>query len=210
MVPLTAQVVNPVTKFAPPNSNGVVVVLPSVRTSGQATATGSLVLGIDTQANNQVGNAQILAVDANCNTDPYCGEFTTIYHPLSGADQTKVGSFIDSGSNGLFFNDTSTNSPLTACPSSDPGFYCPSSTLSLSATNISPISNVNILTDFTIANLNTLLSGGAIAAIPGVGGPNPVPNSGFDWGLPFFYGRSVYVAFENQTTSAGAGPFFAY
>jgi Protein of unknown function (DUF3443) len=36
-----------------------------------------------------------------------------------------------------------------------------------------------------------------------------LPN-GFDLGLPFFYGRSVYTAFEQRSTSSGAGPYFAF
>jgi hypothetical protein len=28
--------------------------------------------------------------------------------------------------------------------------------------------------------------------------------------MPFFFGRTVAVAFEGKTTSAGAGPFVAY
>jgi hypothetical protein len=29
---------------------------------------------------------------------------------------------------------------------------------------------------------------------------------GFDWGLPFFYGRSVFVLFESHTAGAITGP----
>jgi len=32
----------------------------------------------------------------------------------------------------------------------------------------------------------------------------------FDWGLPFFYGRNVYAAIEQQSTPGGVGPYFAY
>jgi hypothetical protein len=33
---------------------------------------------------------------------------------------------------------------------------------------------------------------------------------GFQWGLPFFYGRKVSIAFEGQATAEGPGPFLAY
>jgi hypothetical protein len=33
---------------------------------------------------------------------------------------------------------------------------------------------------------------------------------GFDWGFPFYYGRTVFTALENHDTSGGAGPYFAF
>ena len=32
----------------------------------------------------------------------------------------------------------------------------------------------------------------------------------FDWGLPFFYGRTVFTAIEGAATPGGAGPYWAY
>jgi hypothetical protein len=32
----------------------------------------------------------------------------------------------------------------------------------------------------------------------------------FDFGVPFFFGRSVYTAFEQRSTSSGAGPYVAF
>jgi hypothetical protein len=48
---------------------------------------------------------------------------------------------------------------------------------------------------------------GDFTAFSEVGGPNP---GLFDWGLPFFYGRSVFVAIEGQSTPGGTGPYWAY
>ena len=42
---------------------------------------------------------------------------------------------------------------------------------------------------------------------PTLGGPNP---AAFDWGLPFFIGRKVFVALEGHTASSVSGPFWAY
>ena len=51
----------------------------------------------------------------------------------------------------------------------------------------------------------------AFSAYNNIAGPMPATIAGFDWGLPFFFGRRLTVAFEGPTTtSAGAGPFFAY
>jgi hypothetical protein len=38
----------------------------------------------------------------------------------------------------------------------------------------------------------------------------PLPGNSFDWGLPFFYGRTVFTAINGTTTPAGPGPFWAY
>lgn len=32
----------------------------------------------------------------------------------------------------------------------------------------------------------------------------------FDWGLPFFYGRSIFTAIAGTANSGGTGPFFAF
>jgi hypothetical protein len=40
--------------------------------------------------------------------------------------------------------------------------------------------------------------------------PYNTTDPSFDWGLPFFYGRTVYTAIENQSTPAGVGPYFAF
>jgi hypothetical protein len=32
----------------------------------------------------------------------------------------------------------------------------------------------------------------------------------FDWGLPFFYGRSVFTAIEGQAAGSAVGPYYAY
>lgn len=35
----------------------------------------------------------------------------------------------------------------------------------------------------------------------------PKSLDGFDWGLPFFYGRNVFTAIEGQSTPGGTGPY---
>jgi hypothetical protein len=60
---------------------------------------------------------------------------------------------------------------------------------------------------FSVWNALTLIDSGN-PAFNNIGGPNP---GAFAWGLPFFYGRTVFIGIEGQsTTSAGTGPFWAY
>ncbi len=49
----------------------------------------------------------------------------------------------------------------------------------------------------------------ANTALPGLGGVALTANGigpSFDWGLPFFFGRPVYVLFEQHTIGSVAGP----
>jgi len=196
-VSLAQQVQNPVAHFATDN-NGVILELPAVGANGAATATGALVFGIGTQSNNGLGSAVVLAANGN-------GDFTTTF-----AGQNVTRSFIDSGSNGIFFLDASTTG-IAACSknSSTPGFYCPSATQNLTATQkaVSP-STATSAVAFSIANANNLVNANpASTAFNNLGGPSA---GIFDWGLPFFLGRNVFVAIAGKSTPGGTGPYWAY
>ncbi len=188
---LDSQVQNPVYNFLTDN-NGVTIVMSAIGSAGQLTAAGSLILGINTQANNMLGSAAVLAVDS-------LGYFTTTY-----GGQMLPDSFIDSGSNALFFDD----STLTAC-TTPAGFYCPAQQQSLQATNQQPGGPISTVS-FKVDNLETLSGNNSTYnALPNIAGSNPLTQS-FDWGLPFFYGKTVFVGFENRSAGQNTGPFFAY
>lgn len=211
------QVWNPVPAFTPlagsamADNNGDILQLPGVPASGLAVVNGSLVFGIGTQNNNGLGNATVYAGDASANITTNFG------------GQTFGNSFIDSGSNGYFFNFPSGN--VNQC-STNTGFYCPQNsnaspiTLSCSATNIGN-NNKSGTVNFDVINLDHFSGAGAVNALNGVAGPNTPPPgqsgpTGFDWGMPFFYGRNVYTGMTPSTgitsTPPGvpAGPFYAY
>jgi hypothetical protein len=183
------QVQNPVALFSQ-DHNGVVVQLPAVSVSAPAVS-GSLIFGIGTQSNNALGSAQIFAPDKN-------GNLKTVFKG------TTHEGFLDSGSNAYFFLSSSAGG-MPDCPSPESGFYCPSSPVNLTATN-NPGSGTGATStiDFTVANANQLFSNATDSVFPTLGGPNP---NEFDWGLPFFFGRNVFVAFE---APAGSGPYWAY
>lgn len=210
-VTLQQQVSNPVALFATDN-NGVVISLPALPAAGQATASGSLIFGIGTESNNQLGSATVLQVPGSDSSCTYtCGDITTVYN-----GQTLPQSYIDSGSNGYFFYDTS----IPACSGSADAaeFYCPSSTLSLTATNEG---TNGATTDVTFSVANALQLSGSFFAFNDIAGTtastqggssceNGAANCTFDWGLPFFFGRNVFTAIDGMNTPAGLGPFFAY
>lgn len=192
-VPLLNQVQNPVALFSNDN-NGVVIMLPAVPDAGAATVSGSLIFGIGTQSNNAMGNARVFDLDAN-------GNFSTLYN-----GQSYTRSFLDSGSNALFIHDSS----IPLCTDSRVnGFYCPSSTLNLNAT-IATASGATGVINFSVANALSLLQGNpSFTAFTNLAAQGPLANS-FSWGLPFFFGRTVYTALEGKSTPGGTGPYVAY
>ncbi len=197
-VPLSNQVQNPVS-LLPLDNNGFIVQFPTpVPLGGLPSVNGKLILGIGTRSNN-TPTAGITVYPADPNSaNPTYGDFITIFN-----GQTLSESFIDSGSNGLFFNQGSTTA-LTTC---DGDWFCASPTLSLSATTEGYAKSPSGVVSFQIGNADTLL-GSSNQVFIELGGTNP--SGSFDWGFPFFLGRSVYVGIDGQTSSLGTGPYWAY
>lgn len=192
------QVPNPTAQF-PVDNNGVILTLPNISPAGAEFVVGSLTFGIDTQDNNTSLNANTILIDNNPNSTTY-SFFSTIlddgsFYPFS---------FFDSGSNGFFFNPLIN---LTEC-FSYPGFYCPGTTLTYNA-EISGIagSTPPVVVDFDVADASDLFNGSNTAFNDLAG---PTDSGTFDWGLPFFYGTSVYVAIDGATTNQAAGPYFGF
>jgi len=183
------QLWNPVALFSQDN-NGVLVSLPNVPAGGQATASGSLIFGIGTQSNNAIGSAQIYATTP----DQY---FTTTYNGVSYAN-----SFIDSGSNGLYFLDSTTLGNIEC--SDYTSFYCPGSTLNFNVTNTG-INGTTGPVGFSIANADSLFQND-FAAYNDLGGDSGTTPSTlyFDFGIPFFYNRNVFVGIAGTTVPNGA------
>jgi hypothetical protein len=203
-VPVAQQIVNPVALFSGDN-NGIVIQFPSVAAGGAASVTGTMTFGIGTQSNNTPpAGLTVLTLDD-------IGNFTTTFQGGPFVD-----SFFDTGSNGLFFgtiNATTsvTSTGITGCnlaPSGSPPayWYCPTSELSENATIASTVNpTVSKSVTFQVGNAQNL-SG---AAYGDLAGPNvsSIPNAGqiFDWGLPFFFGRTVYIGLEGTSSSLGSG-----
>jgi hypothetical protein len=183
-VALADQVQNPVAHL-PQDNNGVLVQLPVVPLGGVPSVDGQLVLGIGTRDNNTP------TTEVAYPADPY-GEFITVFN---GAP---LDSFIDSGSNGLFFT-----SALSICHT---WWYCPPATTPLSARTEGFSGTPVGVVSFRIGNATTLFSSpnNVFVELGGTG-------SGFDWGLPFFYGRNVFVGIEGMSSPLGiSGRYWAY
>ena len=131
--------------------------------------------------------------------DPQQGYFSTLFD-----GKTLTMSFIDSGSNGFYFNDTN----ISQCQKTGfTDFYCPTSTVALTAELIGN-NEVSTTVTFSVGDAETFSS--TATALPTLAGTYPGKTDGFDLGLNFFYGRSVYNGIENHTTKAGTGPYVAF
>jgi hypothetical protein len=190
VVSLASQVVNPVAAL-PGDNNGVLVQLPALPAGGAGSASGSLILGIGTQANNMPAGVTAFGADQSA-------EFTTTFNGIQ-----YLHSFIDSGSNGLFFP-----APASLLPdcTKNPGWYCPPADTPLSATNTGAGGSPSGIVNFLIGNADSLFNtSNQVFGDLGHSGVNS-----FDWGLPFFFGRSVFVGLNGTSSSLGPGPYWAY
>jgi hypothetical protein len=206
-----AQLQNPVAVLSSTDTNGVAIALPAVSSSGAASASGTLYLGVGTESDNALGSAAVFQVDSEF------GQFLDTQY--AGVDMP--GSVLDMGSNGYYFI-----SSIVQCTGGNftgSGFYCPSSTLAetamiqgessvtFQAQTETAISGVRTGTaqsvDFDIGNAESFNS--SFAALPTLGGTGS--NGSFDWGVPFFYGKTLFVVFQNHSAvgSGQAGPYMA-
>jgi hypothetical protein len=197
------QLPNPVAAF-PVDNNGLVLTIPDVPKIGATLVTGMLTFGIATQADNVVTGVKVLPLTTSQNRlGP--ANLTATYN---GKQLTQ--SFLDTGSPTYFFIDP--NIPICT-PAGFTTFYCPVAPILLSplltATNGATASGA-----FTL--FSPFDSSDSAVVVPGVGQnstlvkpPLPLGNS-FDFGLPFFFGKTVYVAIEGRRAGSVTGPFLAF
>ena len=194
-VPTNAQATNPVAAFSSSDNNGVVVTFPSVPAAGTATASGTLTFGIGTQTDNAFSAQTLYAMDqcGNIPTVTYNNSSYTDTFCSSSSGTGGMGAFFDTGSNALYVLDATTLG-ISDCSS---GYYCPSSTLTLS--NIALTGNGSVgsgTVTLSIENADQLFTANpSFAAFNDVGsdsGTGPSTDS-FDFGAPFFLGKTVFL-----------------
>jgi len=184
-VPTNQQLTNPFTQLSS-NANGVILKLPSVTTGGIASLEGSLLLGIDTQSNNVSTGASTIPVDANnlISIQPQGNSYSAMINAATSA-------FVFPST----MASTSVNQISYYCPTTNPSF----------TSMIYGSSNITL--SFPIGNATSLLGGSSYVfselGIASSKGP-------IIYGIPFFFGKSVFVGFENTSSSLGAGPYYAF
>jgi hypothetical protein len=180
--------------FLPSHNNGVILQLPKIPSAGSTSASGFVILGIGTATNNTPISAKVFPANGN-------GYIQTNFN---GTDYPA--SFIDSGSNGLFFP-APPNLPGCADSSGAKGFFCPVTPLTLSATQAGKTGSPKVLVSFEIQN-----SAYAIISSPNFMFNNIAGNfaDGFDWGLPFYFGRTIFHGINGKSSVLGTGPYWAW
>ncbi|BCZ80834.1 DUF3443 domain-containing protein [Paraburkholderia terrae] len=188
-VTVANQVTNPVTKFTTDN-NGVIVEMAQVPDTGAATATGTLVFGIDTQSNNALSGTSATILPTTL-----AGDMDAVFE---GRTYSKT-AFFDSGSSGLYFQST-------VLSKASNGFYTPAAPTGMTAV-FTAANSATATVKFNVSNGVTLINSGNYAFNNlGVALFNSI-----DIGMPFFYGRHMYYGISGQpASSAGAGPYVAY
>lgn len=199
LVSALLQVSNPIPLFSA-DRNGVIIQLPAI-VGLQSSATGTMTFGIGTEPNNNLGSATVFTLDAH-------DHFTTVFN-----GQNLTSSFIDSGSEATFFPDS-----LPTC-AVHTNFFCPTSTADLSATIQGATQGSNAV-NFSVSDADALFSSyGQDAVFGTLGGPviNSTSCHGssvcvFDWGLPFFFGRTVFETVDGQSAPSGTpnAPWWAF
>lgn len=188
------QLPNPVSVMSA-DSNGIMVQLPAVASAGAATASGTLFFGVGTQDNNALGDARLHTLNS----------FGSLSTTFSGV--TLGASIVDSAATG-YFQDVAALAPCAR----DANLDCPSDPVERQAT-LTGLDGAASQVSFTVDDAQAILDGG-FAAASGFGGRNAGRSIGsggaFTWGLPFFYGRSVYVLIENGAAANTIGPAIGF
>jgi hypothetical protein len=195
-ISLASQVTNPVAMFAADN-NGIIVSLPNLQNAnGDASVTGQVIFGIATQTDNVLPSVGLTVLGADAH-----GDFTALYN----GGTTVLPALIDSGTDSLSFDDPT----MAVCSSGTyVGYYCPKvAPQSVYAVNTGVgMNNATNRVDFAIADPNSFVANAAAFIDLGGGGGS----TRLTWGMPFFYGRKVYIGIDQRLSGTYTGPFYAY
>jgi hypothetical protein len=192
-------VANPVA-FFPKDNDGVQITLPSIPAAGAPSLpfvnadgsglipAGELVFGVGTESNNALGSATLYSLDTN-------GNFPQVVYNSVTYDS---GGSIDTSATASFLSNPVTLG-VQNCP--DNPFYCPGSPIPVSLTpnganGATGTATANIENADTLFTDNPGFSAFNNLARESLSGSGP---DQFVLGLPFFYGRSVFVGIAGTT-----------
>jgi hypothetical protein len=209
-IPMASQVQNPVAGFVAAsngvkNNNGTLITMPTLPKLGAKVAKGRLVFGIGTQANNQMPlTSKMYPVETDSTKPNY------LYVGVQVDGQSYPYSYIDTGSNAMFFDNATLQS--RTCGAAQGGWYCPADTWRRTATMTGSNSAQGTFTqgtfNLTIDSADALFTVDAVA-FANLGGTAGQGIDTFALGMPFFYGKQVFTSIWGKPLSIN-GPWYAF
>jgi hypothetical protein len=212
-VPVAQQVANPVAFFSQ-DSNGVLISLPSIPATGAPSLpyinpdgsglipAGQLIFGVGTESNNGLGSATLYSLEPS-------GNFAQVTY---NGNTFLLGGSVDSGAKGLYLDNASA---LAVSGCTDNPYYCPVSTTPvtlgiLGANGASGTVSLNIANADDLFTTNSTFSAFNDLALPSLNGSG---TNLFNLGLPFFFGRNVFVGIAGTAVPNNASApngYFAF
>lgn len=198
---LLAQVANPIA-FLPTDNNGLILKLPAVASGGVPNLSGSLYLGVDTQANNS---------SAATGSTLMANTFAHVRSKFGAFSSTNLISIIDSGSSVLFIPSIASLPDCGVIGSVNySGLFCPETQQNLSAVNYNASGTSPSNVNFSVEKASTLYQSGNMVFATMAASSGKDTSAMMDWGLPFFFGKNVIVGIQAKVSGLGTGPYFAY
>ena len=206
-MPAVAQVQNPVSAFVANSdgtidNNGTMIAMPALPKLGATVAKGRLVFGIGTQRNNQLPPAARIY---KLNADPASADY--LYVSVQVGARRYAQSFIDTGSNAMFFDDAALPLTCSASTGAKGRWYCPATSWRQTA-GLTDATGVQGSFDIAVESADTLFNTGAVAFANLAGSAGQAQQT-FVVGLPFFYGRQVFQSIWGQALATN-GPWYAF
>lgn len=191
-LPANKQVTNPISAL-PNNNNGLTISFPNVSNTGSNNISGVMQFGVNTNSNNTITTTNNFTATLNSDGLP-------IFNSLLNGNI--YSSFLDSGTNTLGVS----NSGL---PTSS-GFLNPAANTVLNITSLNS-SSVYVNTFVTIASLSSLNTN-YYDAFNDIGTDLSfgTATNYIDFGMPYFYGKTIQIVFNGKSSNIGDGPLWAW
>ena len=206
---------NPIAFLPAGYENGVTFKFPALGDTGAINAEGFAIFGVGTNIDNTPPdsvNLNYYPISSSTVPTGADGQSTTIpISMLTSLDDSPniTYGFLDTGSNYLYFDDS--NIPKTVTNYSY--YYSPSNLVTLQPYNTTKaydsVLEESVATSINVYNGNYLFGQTNNSAFNDNAAPYGVPYY-IDYGLPFFFGKTIYMCFEGKVCNGIAGPYWAF
>ena len=191
-------VANPVAAM-PQDNNGLALQLPIIPDAGAVVVNGYMIMGIGTQAHNTPPSG-VVSIPLS-----RVGHFQTEF-----AGKT-WGAYLDTGTATLLLP---ASDGLPTC-SANALLLCPTSLTTLTSVLVGALGAPRLQGSFAIGNAQDMLArSNPNLTFNSLGSTSGLVvaqmQSELAYGLPYYFGKTIYVGFTGKSSSLGAGPIDAY